>query len=226
MKARKLLIPLFIISALLLNSCIVKSLFPFFTAETVYYEKAFIGIWEDDNDDKGNWEVKSFKEEFLKTNTKHKVSELSEDDLNMYNKYKEGYFIRYSKKNSETLFLGMPFKIGDELFVDFTLAEINKPQLNILTILHFNPVHTLAKFEVLENDRLSIKWLDEEKINNLFEQKRIKIKHEKVGFDNSYLLTSSPQELQKFIKKYLTSNNSDIWSSDIKFNLLRIDAKP
>ena len=50
-------------------------------------------------------------------------------------------------------------------------------------------------------------------------QSQIHIKYEKFGFDESqYLLTASSEELQKFIKKYMNSNDEKKWSSEIQYN--------
>ncbi len=213
-----------ILAVLLFNSCIVKSLFPFFTKDTIHFEKIFLGTWKDNNE--GTWEIESFKDVFLERNGKHSASELSEEVLEIYNKYKDGYSVSYTENDKRTTFIAISFKIDNQLFVDFTLEDMETPELNILAALHLAPTHSLAKFEILKNNKLSIKWLDEDIIKELLDQNKIKIKHEKIGFDNSYLLTASSEELQRFIKKYMALNDYEKWKTEVELDLIRIDAKP
>ena len=56
-------IVLFVACLLLFNSCIVKSLNPFYIVAAVKFEKAFIGDWQDD--DGGIWKVASVKQTYL-----------------------------------------------------------------------------------------------------------------------------------------------------------------
>ena len=68
--------------------------------------------------------------------------------------------------------------------------------------------------DVQKNGEIEIKWLDEDKIQELFEQKKIKIKHETIGvMKDKYLLTASSKELQKFITKYMASSDSEKWKT-------------
>jgi len=66
---------------------------------------------------------------------------------------------------------------------------------------------------------INLKFFDEEKLNELIDQNRIRIKYEKFGFDeDQYLLTATSEELQKFIKKYMNSNDETKWASEIQYN--------
>ena len=47
MKTFKPKLVFLLLALLLFNSCIVKSLFPFYTQDTIYFEKKFIGNWEE-----------------------------------------------------------------------------------------------------------------------------------------------------------------------------------
>jgi hypothetical protein len=82
----------------------------------------------------------------------------------------------------------------------------------------------LVKFDIINDDIISIKWFDQSKISELLESNKIKIKYEKVGIDDTYLLTASSEELEKFIAKYMSSKDENKWKTDIKFNLQRVDA--
>jgi len=207
---------------LLLNSCVVKSLFPFYTNSSIYFEKQFIGTWQDTENAK--WEILLFPEVILKENKKNKPSELDADQFKIYNEYKNAYVVYFEKDSTKSNFLAMPFKINDQLFLDFTPIEDREIEglKNDLYKLHLIGTHTLAKVDIINDNKIDIKWFSAEKLGELLEQKKIKIKHEKIGFSETILLTASSEELEKFIKKYMNSKDEDKWETDIEFNLNRI----
>ncbi len=81
--------------ALLLNSCIVKSLQPFYTSESLSFNKDLIGSWIDN--EKGKWTVVSVKSK-MEEDRKEGIK-LSKEDLASYETYKEGYFITFIEKD-------------------------------------------------------------------------------------------------------------------------------
>ncbi|WP_372768346.1 hypothetical protein [Lutibacter sp.] len=214
---------------LLLNSCVVKSLFPFYTNGSIYFEKKFIGTWEDT--DNGKWKVLPYQEAFLKEMKKDNEfkspAEFNESENKIYNKYKNGYMVYLEKDNTKTSFLVMPFKINNQLFLDFTPYEDKESDEldNILYQMHLIGVHTLAKFDITSTDEISVKWFSSEKLAELLDEDKIKIKHEEVGFTETTLLTASSEELEKFIKKYMDSKDEDKWNTDVEFHLKRVNEK-
>ena len=78
--------------------------------------------------------------------------------------------------------------------------------------------------DIETDNEVSIKWLDQDKIEALLKENKIKIKHEKVGFGETILLTASSEELVKFIEKYMSSEDEDKWKTDVEVNLKRTDA--
>ena len=212
---------LFIVLALLLSSCVVKSLHAFYTKDILYFESKFVGNWADS--DKGFWEVLPFADVLLKENNKKSIAELEGDELKEYNNYKDGYVIFYEKDSSKTTFLAMPFKINNQLFLDFIPIEdreIDKSDNNLYK-MHLIRTHSLAKLDMDGKDFANIKWLDQDKLEALLKEDKIKIKYEKVGFDETILLTASSEELVKFIEKYINSQDEDKWKTDIEFSLKR-----
>ncbi|HKK12815.1 MAG TPA: hypothetical protein VJ945_08275 [Flavobacteriaceae bacterium] len=220
MKARKSFFIVLVIG-LLLTSCVVKSLHPFYTRDILYFEPQFVGQWMDT--DSVHWNIQPFKEVFLKENHHENPSELDEDELKTYNNYKEGYVVYYEKDSTKTTFLAMPFKINNQLFLDFTPIEDRESQQtqNDLYQMHLINTHSLAKLDIVSNNSASIKWLDQDKLEALLKADKIKIKYEKVGFDETILLTASSDELVKFIEKYMNSEDAEKWKTDIEFNLKR-----
>jgi len=211
----------FIVLALLFTSCVIKSLHAFYTKDILHFEKQFVGQWSDS--EKGHWNVEPFKEVFLVEN--HKTyADLDAEEKQMYDDYKEGYAVYYEKDSTKTTFLAMPFLINNQLFLDFTPIEDREIDQahNDLYKMHLMNTHSLAKLDFESSDSASIKWLDQDKIEALLKADKIKIKYEKVGFDQTILLTASSEELVKFIEKYMKSEDDDKWKTDIEFNLKRL----
>tara|TARA_R110000868_G_C10960042_1_gene768435 strand:- start:5141 stop:5581 length:441 start_codon:yes stop_codon:yes gene_type:complete len=145
----------------------------------------------------------------------------------MFNAYKNGYVVYFEKDSTKSSFLAMPFKINNQLFLDFTPIEDKESDdsKNDLYKLHLIETHTLAKFDALNDNEISIKWLSSKKLEQLLNEQRIKIEHEKVGFAETVLLTASSEELVKFIKKYMDSKDEDKWKTDVEFNLKKVNEK-
>ena len=218
MKTKNLILAL---SILFLSSCVVKSLHPFYTQNTISFDKNFIGEWIDTK--KGKWEIVSFAKEILKDSS---IDKFSKEDLKLYKEYKSGYSIKRTRHGKEVLYLANPFKINNQTFLDFLpLGQDNG--IDGLLQDHLIYAHSLVKYDVLKNGEISIKWFDEDKIEELFKNKKIKIKHEVTGLvSKKYLLTAKSKELQNFIKKYMTSKDSEKWKTSTKFTLTKVDAKP
>lgn len=208
---------------IILNSCIVKSLHPFYTVNSVYFEKRFIGKWEDTENVK--WEILPFQEVLLKENNKTNPTELDEEQFEIYNKYKKGYVVYFKKDSTKSSFLVVAFKIKNELFLDVTPVEDKEFDglKNDIYKMHLIGTHTLAKLDIINDNEIDIKWFSSEKLEELLEKDRIKIEHEKIGFWKTLLLTASSEELEKFIKKYSDSKDEEKWKTDIEFNLKRMD---
>ncbi len=218
-------ITLYLVCFFILSSCVIKSLHPFYTKDLLYFEKKFIGNWKDLEN--GSWRILSFQEVILKENKKSDPSQLDKDQLTIYNNYKQGYAVYFEKDSTKTIFLAMPFKIKNQLFLDFTPIEDSESDglKNDLYKMHLINTHTLAKFDVISNNEVNIKWLASKKLENLLNENRIKIKHEKVGFGETVLLTASSTELVKFIEKYMSSKDEDKWKTDVEVTMKRIHEK-
>jgi len=212
---------LIFVLALLLSSCVVKSLHAFYTQDLLFFEQKFIGNWQDS--DNAHWSVLPFKEVILKENHKENISELDKDELKLYNSYKDGYVVYFEKDSTKSTFLAMPFMINNQLFLDFTPIEDRESEQshNDFYRMHLINTHSLAKLDMDSKDEASIKWLDQDKIKVLLDEDRIKIKHEKVGFDETILLTATSEELVKFVEKYMASEDQDKWKTDVEVNLKR-----
>lgn len=211
-----------IVLALLLNSCIVKSLQPFYTKDSLSFNKNLIGNWTDHK--KGSWQVESIKAKFEQD--KKDDVELSEEDLKAYDNYKDGYFITYEKREKSAGFIAMPFKIENQYYLDFIPLEYEAEDINPLAAQHLLNTHSVAKLDIDSNKQLAITWLDEEEIKNLFNAEKLRLKHEKVGIQDDLLLTASSKELYAFLKKYQNADIKDKWNSSDRLTLTKANAKP
>ncbi|GGD45966.1 hypothetical protein [Muriicola marianensis] len=211
MKTRRLI---FVLGVFLLNSCIVKSLFPFYTKDSISFESKFLGSWHDDRDN--SCLVISFGDRYLIDKNVSSPENLSPENLEEYNKYKDGYYVELNDEGRIATFVAMPFKVREQLFLDFSLLDVEMKTINPVATGHFVGMHTLAKLE-FSNDYNSanLLWFSEEKLVQLLEEDRIKIKHERTGVDNTgYLLTASSDELERFISKYMDSDVEDKWEGE------------
>jgi hypothetical protein len=216
-----------------LNSCIVKSLHPFFTDNTKVNLNELQGKWTDKGE--GIWEVVSFEKEIMNYNYKNETDEngvkvkveatISEADKKELEKFKNALLVKYTnKKKEEATFMATPFKIEDQLFLDFTPFLEGFEEGNSLAKYHLIGTHSLVKVDFTELNQVDLKWFDEDIIKELLDEERIKIKHEKIGFDNTYLLTATPEELTKFVKKYMKSPREDKWKTSVKYKLTKFES--
>ena len=200
----------------LLASCVVKSLEPFYTSKSISYDENLLGNWTDSR--KGKWKIISFKDQITKENP---FSKMKKEDKVLYNLYKDGYYIIREFKDIKTLYLAVPFVIKNEKFLDFFPID-NQDNVDNLLERHSVYTHSLVKYDINNEGGLSIKWLDEDKIEALFEEKKIKIQHRKIGvLKEKYLLTASSKDLEKFIEKYISSDDSKKWDTDTKYTLTK-----
>ncbi|RZN79420.1 MAG: hypothetical protein EVB11_12610 [Winogradskyella sp.] len=222
MKSR---IVVLVMGLLLFSSCIVKSIQPFYVKNSESFNEKLIGTWSDNK--KGTWEVLSFEEEFKKENKNEKgIIKLSEEDIKAYETYKNGYFIKYVKKESEALFMGIPFKVDNHLFIDFAPFEFDSDDISKLVGQHLLKTHSTALVQVNDDDSITLKWLSEKAVGALFEQKKLRLKHEITGLDEDLVLTASSEELYNFLKKFMASDFEGKWDNDDIYTLKPNNAKP
>lgn len=230
MKTKALLI---LTGVLLLNSCIVKSLFPFYTKDAIYYEPRLVGTWQDDKVTR--LEIYPFKEKFLEKEgdtapdeiqkyINRRLQEMVGDyaDFGPFGLYEKAYLVFMNEDGKEAVFIAVPFKVKEELFLDFALVEVDMEPINSLASFHLARMHTLIKVEFDADDsRVNLRWFAEEKLNKLIEENRIRIKYTDLASavdEPDYLLTAPSEDLQKFIAKYMDSKDDDKWASEIEYN--------
>ena len=88
-------------------------------------------------------------------------------------------------------------KIGGETYLDFYPYKINKGTFGG----NFIKAHSFAKMSVDEG-QLSLHMFDGDSIQDLVKNRKIRLRHEKLGDDGEIVLTASTAELRSFIEKY------------------------
>ncbi len=220
MKAKKFLI---ILVVLLLNSCIVKSLNPFYTKDKIVYEKKLEGNWKSKS---ATWKIKPFKE--LWAEHEKEENSISESDKKTYEYYKDSFVLEYIK-NSKTnkiedigfsYFIMTAFNVDEHLFINFFPMEYETESLNNLVSQHILNTNSVCKVDFLEDNSIRLKWLDEDVVNRLIESHNLKIKHERIGIDEDLVLTASSKELYRFLQKFMSSNIENKWEKDQTYTLV------
>ncbi|GAB5563904.1 MAG: hypothetical protein Wins2KO_09670 [Winogradskyella sp.] len=208
--------------ALLLSSCIVKSLQPFYTVESQHFDERLIGDFITKS--KSTWKFISFKKEWEQENQGQ--TKLMKEDLDTFERYKNAYVVEYISRDKDALFIAMPFKVGDDLFLDFTPFEYEESSINSMAAQHLIKAHSAAYVNFNEDGSIKLSWISETVLKRLFKEQKLKLKHENVGIDDDLVLTASSEELQAFLKKFMASNIENKWKKDDTSTLKPYNAKP
>jgi hypothetical protein len=186
MKAKNLVIIFFI--ALFFSGCVVYSFYPLYTEKDLFPNDILTGNWIDDEGTQ--W---FFEHEYRGKKFPENI------DSTSY------VLLLKDKDDRESEFSVHVIKLGGYYFLDFYLEDFLDNQDLGLADFHIIPVHTFAKLTVQEN-QLQINWFDQEWLEDLIKENKIRIHHEKN--DDYILLTAKPQELQKFVEKYVNSEEA------------------
>lgn len=219
MKSKILII---LLGLFLFNSCIVKSMQPFYKKDKITYQEKLVGNWIDQK--QGVWNILSFKAQWEKDNAKSDKMTIEIEDQKIFENYKDGYYINYTKSEKEAAFIGIPFLVNEELFLDLTPFHYETEEINSLAAEHLFKTHSVAKVDVQGNN-FSLSFLSEEKIEPLFSENKIRLKHELGGIDGDLILTASSEELYEFLKQFSKIDDDKKWDEDV-YRLKPTDAKP
>lgn len=197
MKTRNISIVLLI--ALFLSGCVVYSFYPIYTEKDLFANDILIGEWFEGGDqdvkftdEHGAW---SFKHPFVGKKENGIIDSLSYV-LNI-KAIEKGVEI-------ESVFRVHLIELAGDYFLDFYLDDYGGDEVTLATF-HIVPVHTFAKLTVTD-DKLFINWFDQDWLEDLIKENKIRIHHE--DNDDYILLTAKPKELQKFVAKYVNSEEA------------------
>ena len=186
MKARNIIILLII--TLFFSGCVVYSFYPLYTDKDLFANEILTGKWTDD--DGAQW---NFEHAYHGKKVPENIDSTS-------------YVLEIIDKDSlKSEFSVHIIKLGGHYFLDFYLEDFLDSQELDLADFHIIPVHTFAKLTV-KNNQLLINWFDQEWLEDLIKENKIRIHREKN--DDFILLTAKPGELQKFATKYVNSEEA------------------
>jgi hypothetical protein len=189
---------LMIVTGLLMSSCFIKSLYPFYTKDDIVFDPQIIGTWLDNDSD--TWIIKQQNKFPVEPDNSYQV-EITENGRGT-----GSYNVHLFRLNHQLYLDFYPSgQIGSNSFIDENL---------VLT-------HSLAKI-TYNHDAIKIQWFNEIWLGKLLDENKIRIRHEKLESGDpdftSYLLTASTEDLQKFIIKYGNDTLAfkSIWEDDPK----------
>ena len=182
------------------QSCTIFSLNPLYNEEDLLQMPEVLGLWED-NDDEGefvsferldnNKFIFRYMEGDKQTVIDFYSGKISADSVNEN--------IKVLKEQTISFEAGI-LEVGDHYFIDLYpyYAEGENDEEYYLW-RNFIPTHAFLKFE-WENAELVLYMFSYDRLQELFEQNRIRIRHQQ--FDDYIVITASTDDLQKFIRKY------------------------
>ncbi|HKI90332.1 MAG TPA: hypothetical protein VKA38_14995 [Draconibacterium sp.] len=178
-----------LLMALFFSGCVVYSFYPLYTKDDLFPNELLTGEWFQD-DDGSSW---SFQH-----------PNIGKKELGVIDS--TSYFLVVTDKDSLISKFDVNIvKLGGHYFLDFYLDDFLGNSELTLADFHIVPVHTFAKLTV-KKDTLHINWFDQDWLENLIEKNKIRIHHENNG--DYILLTAKPHELQKFVTKYVNSEEA------------------
>ena len=194
MKTKKKIVFISLILMILVNACI-PSLHPLYTEEDLILDNRIVGTWVSDEstEDESIWKIE-----------KYRGCGECPGPAELYPENLDGKLYRLEHiQSSDTITFDLYLlKLGDYLYFDFYPHEYESE--NDMRNMHLYPVHTFAKVDIKQNS-IVIKQFSIDYLEELIEQNKIKISHEKSGMN--IILTASTLELQKFVKKYADDEN-------------------
>ena len=183
-----------LIAVIVFFSGCIPSIYPLYTDETLAFEEMLAGEWREEggalSEEGGEtiYPLWNFKK--AEGGNYYKLIHRSEDG-------------KYSEYEVHLV------KLGEQYYFDFypdgKQTVIN--DMDDFLQIHLFPVHTFAKVE-LDDEKVVFYMFDADWLENLIEQRKIRIRHESV--DDMILLSAGTEELQKFVLKYGDDPNAYI----------------
>lgn len=182
-----------LLMALFFSGCVVYSFYPLYTEKDLFPNEILTGDWMDEDSTIWHFEHAT-------------ISGKSSPDNIDSTSYFLTMFNDNGQRSDDAKFLIHILKLGDHYFLDFYIDDfLNDNAYEQLSDFHVVPVHTFAKLNIKEN-QLIINWFDQGWLEDLIEKNKIRIHHENNG--DYILLTAKPGELQKFVTKYVNSEEA------------------
>lgn len=178
--------------SLVLNGCIF-SLHPLWTQENKIFDASLLGTWY----------VERCENPDPESCPRLEFASMGDSAYRM-TQYADMRLLRNETGDSlsKVTFLCTAVKLGKHTFLDLYPEE---ESIGKRFSENFFPVHSFMKIQ-LAKDQFSIALLNHDRLAMLFDQKRIRIRHETIG--DYTILTASTQELGAFMEKYADDPNA------------------
>lgn len=170
-KTMKKLFAVLLLALAALLPSCIPSLHPLYSEDKLAFKEEILGIW------------KNGKESWVFTKGEGTYYELL-----------------FSDENEEAEFKVHLVRLGEHYFFDFYNTKNRCSDDDGLAIAPLLATHSFAKV-VFDQKDMKIYFFDIEWLENLFEQRKIRIKHERMEED-IIVLTAPTAELQEFVRKY------------------------
>lgn len=166
------------------HGCVVLTVHPLYTSDTNVQNSQLEGKWQDVEGDSIFWEFSAEKDHYYLVQDDGKKGKFDVHLVELDGKYYLDFY---------------PEDLYKALEQDYDEETHCTEGINDFLAWHAVPMHIFAKVEIEENE-VRMWFFDPEFIEDLLEQRKIKIKHEKL--EEGFLITASSEELQKFVIKY------------------------
>lgn len=179
---------------ILAQSCTIFSLHPLYEENDLIEDPQLLGLWQDT--DEGD-EFVSF-EKIKNKRYLFRYMEAARDTGQSVGKEK-GMFFNPPRMEDTVSFEAGLLKVGDHYFLDlYPYYEGGKDE-GFYLFRNFIPTHSFLKIE-WDDQRIVFYIFESDRMKKLFEQNRIRIKHEII--DDYIVITASTQDLKRFFEKY------------------------
>lgn len=165
-------IVLLLLMSVLFSSCIVLSFYPLYSDDTLAERPELIGTWTINGD--GTW---------IFTRDENEPGGMILTEINY------GDTSRY---------FAALVKLGDDYFFD--LQPDLSEDAHYLSFPY--PMHSFYRISFMEDNQMEVFLFDSDYLEKLFEQRKIRIKHEYDEKQGIYVLTAPTPEIQAFVRKY------------------------
>jgi len=186
--------------AFLFSGCVVYSFYPLYTENDLFPNDILTGKWGET--DAQEVEITEGESTWIFEHPLVGDTESEERDSLSYTLTLQEIT---DNDTLETVFQVHLIQLEGQYFLDFYMPDFAEGDHLKLADLHVIPVHTFARLSVVD-ERLTISWFDPEWLEELIDENKIRIRHEQT--DDFVLLTAKPQELQKFVAKYIDSEEA------------------
>ena len=198
-----------LIVACLLQSACVTTLQPLVTYDTIITDDRITGKWK--SDEREITVLRFPESDFYKNNKNEFEKEMKRRDRSIKEirdsiLFSKAYLIEYTKDGFKYELLGGIIRINGQLFMNFTPVT-SAPVTNPSEEINIDPGsslsgNTIAKVEIQNANTVKVDFLDGGFIYEQVKAGHLKIKNEKDDLYDTFLITASTAELQKFLEKY------------------------